>query len=114
MSAPHSALDSLLYLYSSASSLEWVSEELGGVHGDEPDLEQCIDMLASFVALIRSEIDVHGWRSNYSTGHPVHVERKHRRIEPGVDGKPDRLVWVPHVHTCKPDGTVIGDPDEPA
>lgn len=112
MSAPHSPLDSLLYLYSSASSLEWISEELGGGHGDEPDLELCIDMLASFVSLIRAEIDVHGWRNTYSTGHPVRVERQHRRIEPAFDSGPDQLVWVPYVHTCKPDGTVIGDPDE--
>lgn len=107
----HTPLDSLLYLYSSASSLEWISEELGGVHGDDPDLEQCIDMLASFVSLMRAEIDVHGWRNTYSTGYPVRVERKHRRIEPDPRGGFDQMVWVPYVHTCKPDGTVIGDPD---
>lgn len=111
MSTPHSPLDSLLYLYSSASSLEWISEELGGVHGDDPDLEQCIDMLASFVGLIRAEIEVHGWRNTYSTGHPVRVERQHRQIEPDPRGGFDRMVWVPYIHTCTPGGTVIGDPD---
>lgn len=114
MSAPHSPLDSLLYVYASASSLEWISEELAGVHGFQPDLDQCIEMLASFVGLIRSEVDLHGWRNTYSTGDPVCVERQHRRVEPDPDGGPDQLVWVPYVHTCKPDGTVLGVDDESA
>lgn len=111
MSAPYSPHDTLLYIDSSMSSLEWIAEELAGVHGLQPDLEQCIDMLGSFVGLVRAEVAVHGRGSHYSTGHPVHVERQHRQIEPDPEGGPDRLVWVPYVHTCKPDGTVIGDPD---
>lgn len=108
----HTPHDSLQFIYASASLLDWIAEEIAGINSDEPDIDLAIDALGSFQSLIRAEVDVHGWRNTYSTGHPVHVERQHRQIEPDPDGGFDRLVWVPYIHTCKPDGTVIGDPDE--
>lgn len=110
--ASHDALDSLLYLKARSSVLDWISEEITGVYSDAPDFELCAEQLNAFVALIRAEIDVHGGpRPRYSTGNPVEVEVEGTRIVPDPDGGPDRLVRVPYVHACKPDGTVLGVDD---
>lgn len=112
MNAPHTPLDSLLYLDARSSVLDWIAEEVGGVNTDTPDLELCADLINSFVSLIQSELNVHGGRrSHYSTGNPVYVMRPHRQIEPDPDGRFDRLVWTEWKHACTPGGTVLGDHD---
>lgn len=74
--AQHTPLDSLLYIEASTSILDWISEELGGVHSDEPDLELVIEHLDSFHKLIRDELRVHGRRARYSVGHLYTLARR--------------------------------------
>lgn len=111
--APHTPLDSLTYVNASASVLEWVTEELDGAHGDEPDLDVCISMLTAFASLIRAETRLHGRSSHYSTGAPVYVDKRRRRIEPDPDGGPDRIAWFTCRHVCPPTGTASGVGDAP-
>lgn len=114
MTAPHTPHDSLQFIYASASLLDWISEEIAGINSDEPDVDRAVDALASFQALIRAEIDLHGWTGYYSTGHPVLVDQRHRQIEPDPNGGPDRIVWTTYRHTGTPDGKVMGVRDESA
>lgn len=100
--ALHTPLDSLTYIEASASALDWVTEELDGAHGDEPDLDVCISMLTAFRALLQTEAAVHGRGSHYSTGRPVYVDQRRRRIEPGHDGGPDQIVWSTCRRVCPP------------
>lgn len=100
--APHTPLDSLTYVNASASALEWVTEELDGAHGDEPDVDVCISMLTAFASLIRAETRLHGRSSHYSTGAPVYVDERRRRIETGHDGEPDQIVWFTCRRVCPP------------
>lgn len=110
----HTPHDSLQFLHASASLLDWVCEEITGFNSDEPDVDLAVDAIASFQALIRHEINLHGWTGTYTTGHPVTVDRRHRQIEPDADGGPDQIVWTTYRHTCTPDGKVMGANDESA
>lgn len=112
MIATHTPLDSLTYIEASSPLLEWAAAELDGSHGETPDLDACVALLSTFRALIRTEVDTHGHRAHYSSGHPVRVQRHQCRIEPDPSGV-DRIEWVPLVHVCTPDGAVQGVDDGP-
>lgn len=111
--AAHTPLDSLTYLDASSSVLEWVAEELDGAHSDEPDLDVCVSMLTAFVTQIRAEAAIQGRSSHYSTGAPVHVDQRRRRIEPDPYGGPGRIVWFTCRHVCPPASTAREVDDAP-
>lgn len=103
----HTPLDSLQFLSSASSLLDWADEEVSGINGDEPDLEAVGSALHAYTQMIRAELKIHGgWRSRYSTGHPVHHREEKHGIEPDPDGGPDRIVLQRFVRTGYPDGTL--------